>query len=219
MKKLLLSLALLLSLTINMNAQAPHHHRHYRQVPAREYRHRPYRHARVERVPSTMGDFRFHVLAELGTGDFGGLFWHRTPVHYTVGAMAEYQVGHATSLGLGAEFYSTYYRNPFYNYCDYLRSVPIYGNLRFSVPCGPVRPFVEGRVGYAIPLNWYAYGNQEFCSGGLYTGGAVGLTIYGLNLSFGISAVDVMNRMPNYYAKDVIVDYSFRVSYAFGGSY
>ena len=219
MKKLLLSLALLLSLTINMNAQAPYRHRRYREVPAREYRHRPYRQVRTEQVPSTMGDFRFHILADLGTCDFGGLFWHRIPVHYTVGAMAEYQVGHVTSIGMGAEFYSTFYRNPYYAYRDYLRSVPLYGNLRFSVPCGPVRPFVEGRVGYAIPLNRYAYGNQEFRSGGLYTGGAVGMTIYGLNLSFGISAVDVVNYMPNYYSKGVVVDYSFRISFAFGGRY
>lgn len=219
MKKLLLSLALFLSLTINTNAQTPHRHRYHRQVPAREYQHRPYRQTRVEHYPSTMGDFRLHVIGDIGTCDFGGLFWHRLPVHYTVGAMAEYQVGHATSLGLGAEFYSTYYRNPYYGYRDYLRSVPIYGNLRFSALCGPVRPFVEGRVGYALPLSSFAYGNQELRSGGLYTGGAVGLTIYGLNLSFGISAVDVMSYMPNYYVKDVIVDYSFRVSYAFGGSY
>lgn len=219
MKKLLLSLALLLSLTINMNAQAPHHHAPYRHAPAREYQHRPYRQVRPAPMPSNMGDFRFHVIGELGAGDFGGLFWHRAPVHFAVGAMAEYQVGHVTSLGLGAEFYSTYYRNPGFGYCDYLRSVPIYGNLRFSVPCGPVRPFVEGRVGYAVPLSSFAYGNQEFRSGGLFTGGAVGLTIYNLNLSFGISAVDVMDYTPSYYVKDVVVDYSFRISYAFGGRY
>ena len=222
MKKLLLSLALFLSLTINMNAQAPHRHRYYTQAPAREYQHRPYRLNHSTPIPSTRGDFRMHVLADMGTCDFSGFFLHEAPKHFTIGAMAEYQVGHVTSLGLGAEFYNTYYavgQSSGYYRSDYLRALPVYGNLRFSVPCGPVRPFVEGRVGYAQPLNTFVVGNGQFRSGGLYTGGAVGLDIFNLNLSFGISAIDIIKSLPGCYVSDVCVDYYFRISYAFGGRY
>ena len=218
MKKLLLSLALILSLTINMNAQAPRGQRYARRAPSREYQHRPYRQQHVAPMPSTIGDFRLHVLADMGTDDFSRLFWHEVPEHFSLGAMAEYQAGHITSIGLGAEFYSTLYTVSGYG-TEYLNAIPIYGNLRFSTPGGPIRPFIEGRVGYAQTLNKFVCGDMEYSTGGMYTGAAAGLSIYNLNLSFGVSAIDVYKTLPEHYMKDVVVDYTFRISFAFGGSY
>lgn len=216
MKKILLTFALLLSLTLNMNAQT--YHRYYRDEPRREYRHRPYREVRGEQY-SPMGVFRLHVVGDLGTCDFPRVFWRYRPVHFSAGVMGEYQVGHVTSVGLGVEFYSTYYSAYYSGYYSYLRSLPIYGNLRFSTPTGPVRPYIEGRIGYAPSLNTFVYNGQEFRSGGLYTGGAIGLTIYNVNLAFGISAVDVMRYSAGYYVQDYVIDYSFRISFAFGRPY
>lgn len=222
MKKLLLSLALLLSLTINMNAQAPH-----RRAPSREYQHRSYRQVRPSPMPSNIGEFRFHVYGDLGVEDFSALFFHEIPYHFTVGGMAEYQVGHALSLGVGAEFYSSYGEDCYLlrnMYDTYIHTLPIYANLRLSVPSGPVRPYVEGRIGYSAPLGEVSCadpnGVHYFMSTGLYTGAAMGIDICGLNLSLGVSAIDVVNSPNNaYYEKDVITDVYFRLGYAFGGKY
>lgn len=225
MKRLLLSLALLLSLTINMNAQAPHRRAPYRHAPVREYQHRPYRQAHV--FDEHMGEVRFHVYGDLGTEDLSAIFFHEIPYHFTVGGMVEYQPGHALSLGVGAEYYTSYGEDCYLlrNMHDtYIHTLPIYANLRLSVPSGPIRPFVEGRIGYSAPMGEVscadADGVHYFMSTGLYTGAAMGIDIYGLNLSFGVSAIDVVSSPRNtYYDREVITDFYFRLGYAFGGAY
>jgi hypothetical protein len=86
--------------------------------------------------------------------DWGAIFRHGFPYHFSVGGMAEYQLGMATSIGLGAEFYSSYGQHCrlFDNMQEtYIHAVPVYASLKFTVPYVPVSPFVEGRVGFSIP--------------------------------------------------------------------
>ena len=107
MKKTLLSLCLLLALTITAVAQP--------RPPRPRYRHVPRRTVVSPRAPkhhehsySPVGTFRFHVLGDLGVSDLGAIFVHEIPYHFSVGGMAEYQVGRITNLGIGAEYYSSY---------------------------------------------------------------------------------------------------------------
>ena len=60
-------------------------------------------------------------------------------------------------------------------------------------------------------------GVHHYKSTGLYTGGAVGLKIYRVYLSLGLSAIDVVDSALGFNGgrQDVITDYYVRLSYAF----
>ena len=222
MKKILFALCLLVVLSISAEAQIrpPHlRHRHHPQrtvvQPREEYAPRHY---------SPVGEFRFHVLGELGSDDFGAIFMHEIPYHFSVGGMAEYQIGHLTSIGIGAEYYSSYgeHCQLFSNMQEtYIHTLPIYANLKLSLPNAPISPFIEGRIGYSVPLGKVTCNDPEgvhhYQSMGLYTGGAVGLRIYRTYLSFGMSAIDVVDADLgiNGGRQDVITDYYVRLSFAF----
>ena len=222
MKKILFALCLLVVLSISAEAQIrpPHlRHRHHPQrtvvQPREEYAPRHY---------SPVGEFRFHVLGELGSDDFGAIFMHEIPYHFSVGGMAEYQIGHLTSIGIGAEYYSSYgeHCQLFSNMQEtYIHTLPIYANLKLSLPNTPISPFIEGRIGYSVPLGKVTCNDPEgvhhYQSMGLYTGGAVGLRIYRTYLSFGMSAIDVVDADLgiNGGRQDVITDYYVRLSFAF----
>jgi hypothetical protein len=222
MKKILFALCLLVGLSISAEAQIrpPHlRHRHHPQrtvvQPREEYAPRHY---------SPVGEFRFHVLGELGSDDFGAIFMHEIPYHFSVGGMAEYQIGHLTSIGIGAEYYSSYgeHCDLFYNMQEtYIHTLPIYANLKLSLPNAPISPFIEGRIGYSVPLGKVTCNDPEgihhYQSMGLYTGGAVGLRIYRTYLSFGMSAIDVVDADLGFNGgrQDVITDYYVRLSFAF----
>ena len=222
MKKILFALCLLVVLSISAEAQIrpPHlRHRHHPQrtvvQPREEYAPRHY---------SPVGEFRFHVLGELGSDDFGAIFMHEIPYHFSVGGMAEYQIGHLTSIGIGAEYYSSYgeHCQLFYNMQEtYIHTLPIYANLKLSLPNAPISPFIEGRIGYSVPLGKVTCNDPEgvhhYQSMGLYTGGAVGLRIYRTYLSFGMSAIDVVDADLGFNGgrQDVITDYYVRLSFAF----
>lgn len=222
MKKILFALCLLVGLSISAEAQIrpPHlRHRHHPQrtvvQPREEYAPRHY---------SPVGEFRFHVLGELGSDDFGAIFMHEIPYHFSVGGMAEYQIGHLTSIGIGAEYYSSYgeHCDLFYNMQEtYIHTLPIYANLKLSLPDAPISPFIEGRIGYSVPLGMVTCndpnGVHHYQSMGLYTGGAVGLRIYRTYLSFGMSAIDVVDADLGFNGgrQDVITDYYVRLSFAF----
>ena len=219
MKKTVLALCLLITLSITAEAQRPHpRHRHYppRAVEQPYERHAP-------RFFNPYEDLRFHVYGELGHGDFGAIFRHEIPYHFTIGGMAEYQLGRITGVGLGAEFLSSYgqHCSLFHNMQEtYIHALPIYANLRFSIPNTPVSPFIEGRIGYAIPLGRVTCTNPEgmrhYKAMGLYTGAAIGLKIHRVYLSWGVSVFDVADA--DYGAvgprMDVITDYYVRVSFA-----
>ena len=222
MKKILFALCLLVGLSISAEAQI--HPRHPR------LRHHPNRtvvQPREEYAPrhySPIGEFRFHVLGELGSNDFGAIFMHEIPYHFSVGGMAEYQIGHLTSIGIGAEYYSSYgeHCDLFYNMQEtYIHTLPIYANLKLSLPDAPISPFIEGRIGYSVPLGKVICndpdGVHHYQSMGLYTGGAVGLRIYRTYLSFGMSAIDVVDADFGFNGgrQDVITDYYVRLSFAF----
>lgn len=223
MKKLLLSLCLLFALSISSEAQIrpprPHHRHHpKRTVVQPRQRHSP------DRTYSPIGEYRFQVFGELGSNDFGAVFMHEIPYHFSVGGMAEYQVGHVTSIGIGAEYYSSYgeHCHLFNNMQEtYIHTLPIYANLKLTVPHAPISPFVEGRIGYSVPLGEVTCNDPEgvhhYKSTGMFTSGAVGIKIYRTQLSFGMSAIDVVDSDLGFNGgrKDVITDYYVRLSFAF----
>ncbi len=223
MKKLLLSLCLLFALSISSEAQIrpprPHHRHHpKRTVVQPRQRHSP------DRTYNPIGEYRFQVFGELGSNDFGAVFMHEIPYHFSVGGMAEYQVGHVTSIGVGAEYYSSYgeHCHLFNNMQEtYIHTLPIYANLKLTLPHAPISPFVEGRIGYSVPLGEVTCNDPEgvhhYKSTGMYTGGAVGIKIYRTQLSFGMSAIDVVDSDLGFNGgrKDVITDYYVRLSFAF----
>ena len=221
MKKLLLSFVLILAVTITASAQ---HHvvkRTYKTqntytTPAPSPRPRP-------SYPYTgVGELRLHVVGELGFLDLGGFFMHRFPRHYSAGAMAEYQAGRIFSLGLGAEFYGSHLDySPYIN--DYLNCVPIYGMVRLSTPNRHSRLFVEGKVGYAIPVNQAYMGNPGgmVAAQGFYTSAGVGLSFFGSNLSVGFNSIDkrsVVSTQPMLLSGStsagMFTDFYLRYSYA-----
>lgn len=220
MKKTVLALCLLIALSITAQAQRPHPR--YRHNPPRAVE-QPYdRHA--PRFFNPYANIHFNIYGELGHGDFGAIFRHEIPYHFAIGGMAEYQFCHFTSIGIGAEFLSSYgqHCSLFHNMQEtYIHALPIYANLRLTIPHAPVSPFIEGRVGYAIPLGRVSCadpdGVHHYKAMGLYTGAAIGLKIYRVYLSWGISVFDVADA--DYGAvgprMDVIKDYYIRVAYAF----
>ena len=184
MKKLLLSLVLVLAVTISASAQYRPYPKPCPQ-PAPKYYYNP------------VGQLRLHVVGELGFLDLGGFFVHRMPRHYSVGAMAEFQAGRVFSLGLGAEFYGsramTYNQ---YNYYEYLNCVPVYGMVRLSTPNAHSRLFVEGKVGYAIPVNRVSTNipGGVVAAQGFYTSAGLGVSFYGSNISIGFNSIDMRNQ-------------------------
>ena len=83
------------------------------------------------------------------------------------------------------------------------------------------RATIEGRIGYSVPLGQVTCNDPDgvryYKSTGLYTGGAVGLKIYRVYLSLGLSAIDVVDSALGFNGgrQDVITDYYVRLSYAF----
>ena len=195
MKKLLLSLGLILAITLSANAQRPRHH-----APARYH--------------NNIGEVRMHVIGELGLYDVGNIFYHEYPRHYSIGAMAESQLGRMLSIGLGAEYYGTrgIYTNNAYR--PYLNSVPVYGNLRLSTPGWDARCFIEGRAGYAFPIGSVSVSGTHYAARGFFTGAGIGITLYGSNISVGVNTIDVNNGFGENNHRDVVTDVYLRYSYA-----
>ena len=148
MKKILLSFCLLIVLSISAEAQMRPPRPRYRHHSPKRTVQPPQRHA-PDRTYCPVGEFRFHVFGELGSNDFGAVFMHEIPYHFSVGGLAEYQVGHITSFGIGAEYYSSYGEHcQLFNYMQetYIHTLPIYANLKLALPNAPISPFVEGRI-------------------------------------------------------------------------
>ena len=171
-----------------------------------------------------IGEVRLHVGGELGFTDIGGLFMHEIPYHYGIGAMAEVQTGRLLSLGLGADYYGS--RNlgrGNYQNDTYLNCVPIYANIRLSTPGRCTRLFVEGKAGYAIPLNSVELTHPyrgEVVAQGFYTGVGVGLDFYNNNISIGFNSIDLhyvdKNHLHNGSTADgMFTDFYIKYSYAF----
>ena len=222
MKKLMLALSLLFVLSMTAEAQM--------RPPRYRYRH-PHRRTIVRPEPRNVpniytpkGEVRVHAIADLGMWDWGAVFMHEIPYHFSVGGMVEYQLGNITSVGLGAEYYSSYGQH-----CrllenmqeTYLHTVPVYASLKFAAPYVPVSPFIEGRLGFSIPAGhvtcYDANGEHRYISTGLYTAGGIGLKIYKVYLSCGVSVIDVVDSELGFNEgrKDVITDYYARLSFAF----
>lgn len=222
MKKFMISLCLILAVAFTAEAQIRRPAPRYRQ-PIRKSM--PMRQARDYRTYNynPIGDVRFHVIGDLGVSDFGAIIRHEIPYHFSVGGMVDYQVGHMTSIGLGAEYYSTYGEHCylFENMQEtYIHTIPIYANLRLALPNTPVSPFIEGRLGYSLPAGKVTCldqsGNHQYVSTGLYTAGAIGIKIYRTYLSWGVSVIDVVDSALGFSngRADVITDYYIRLSFA-----
>lgn len=223
MKKALLSLCFLLAVTFTTEAQMRPPRPHHRRVPKKTIV-KPRPPKRDEHHYSPMGEFRFHVLADLGANDLGAVFMHETPYHFSVGAMAEYQVGHFSSLGIGAEYYSSYgeHCRLFNNMQEtYIHTLPVYANLKLTLPDAHISPFIEGRIGYSAPLGQVTCndsdGVRHYSATGLYTGGAIGMKVYRTYLSCGVSVIDIVDSDKGFNGgrEDVITDYYVRLSFAF----
>ena len=223
MKKTLLSLCLLIVMTISAEAQIRPPRPHYRHQSKKTMVQPRHKHAPDHNF-SPIGELRFQVFGELGSKDLGAVFMHEIPYHFSVGGMAEYQVGHITSVGIGGEYYSSYgeHCHLFHNMQEtYIHTLPVYANLKFALPDAPISPFVEGRIGYSAPLGTVtcndADGVHRYMATGLYTGGAVGLKIFRTNLSFGVSVIDIVDADQGYIGgrKDLVSDYYVRLSFAF----
>lgn len=205
MKKIVISFILILAVVFSAGAQ-PHHRPHPRHED------RPF-------APAP--EVRLHIAGELGIDDPAAIFWHNPPRHYSIGAMAELQVGRRLSLGVGAEYYGTQSRRS-NNYLTYYNSVPVYGNIRLSSAGHGAKLFAEVRAGYAIPVNVVGVGSPTtyYETRGLFTGGGIGLSCYGNSISIGVNAIDVanhngfvlMNGGPG--SAHVITDFYLRYSYA-----
>ena len=222
MKKTMLALCLLFVLSITAEAQIRPPHPCYRHHPRRTVV-QP-REKQAPRLYNPIGEFRFNVYGELGNDDLGAIFMHEIPYHFAVGAMAEYQIGCLTSIGVGTEFLSSYGEH-----CDlfcnmqetYIHTLPLYANLKLALPNAPISPFIEGRIGYSLPIGTVTCNDMDgvhhYQSAGLYTGGAVGLQIYRVSFSCGMSTIDVVDADLglNSPRMDVITDYYVRLSFAF----
>lgn len=222
MKKYLLLFCLLLAVTFAAEAQMrlPRPNHCYPQKRMIAIPEPP----KVPCVYVPRGEFRIHAIGDIGIGDFGAIFRHEIPYHFSIGGMAEYQIGNATSVGLGAEFYSSYGQH-----CrvldnmreTYIHTVPVYASLKFAFPFVPVSPFIEGRIGYSIPAGkvtcFDPSGEHHYISTGLYTAGGIGIKIYRVYLSCGISVIDVFDSDLGIGGgrKGVIRDYYTRLSFAF----
>ena len=222
MKKTMLALCLLFVLSISAEAQIRPPHPRYRH-PHKRMAVRPEPRG-VPCVYTPRGEFRFHVIGDMGLGDWGAIFMHEIPYHFSVGGMVEYQLGHATSIGLGAEYYSSYgeHCHLFENMQEtYIHTVPVYASLKLAFPYVPVSPFIEGRIGYSIPVGHVTcndpHGEHHYISTGLYTAGGIGLKIYRIYLSCGVSVIDVVDSALGFNGgrEDVITDYYMRLSFAF----
>ena len=222
MKKTVLALCLLFALSISAEAQIRPPHLRFRHHPRRTVEQPRERHESNRYSP--IGEFRLHVYGELGYDDFGAVFMHDIPYHFSVGGMTECQIGYLTSIGVGAEYYSTYgeHCSLFHNMQEtYISTLPIYANLKLTLPNASISPFIEGRIGYSAPLGQVTCndldGVHHYKSMGLYTGGAVGLKIYRIYLSYGMSAIDVVDSDLGFNGgrKDIITDYYVRLSFAF----
>ena len=222
MKKSLLALCLLVVLSISAEAQTPPPHHGHRYPPKRSMMqpHENY----APRFYYPYGVFRIHVYGELSPHDLGAIFRHEIPYHFSVGGMAEYQFWGFTSVGVGAEFYTSYgqHCHLFRNMQEtYIHTLPLYANVKLTLPYAPVSPFIEGRIGYSLPLGRVTCndpdGIHHYRSRGLYTGGAVGIKIYRTYISFGMSTIDVVDADYGFIGPkvDAITDYYVRVSFAF----
>jgi len=218
MKRIFVAIGLILAITCTANAQP---RRNVRRKVTHEYtrtRQTP-RYQGPTRYSSNYGEFSLHIAGELGLSDVGGIFWHEYPYHYSIGCMAEAQVGHLIGLGLGAEYYGT--RSLFENQSNtpYLNSVPVYANLRLSTPGWKTKLFIEGRAGYAIPINSVNLNGIDYASEGFFTGAGIGLIHRGNSLSIGMNAIDVNNSFMMYNnnqtGSDIITDVYLRYSYSF----
>ena len=145
-----------------------------------------------------VGEIRINLHGEVNLVDITGIFSHRKPYHYCIGALAEYRAGRCVSLGLGSDYYG--FRRLDYkefNKQAYLNCVPVYANVKF-ITTGHVKFFGELRMGYAFPTNQISIKQNSITepyrsinAKGFFTGSGIGISYYGHSISIGFNNVDI----------------------------
>lgn len=163
------------------------------------------------------GDMRLHLYGGTGLLDpIVCLGFHEAPFHLATGAMMEYRFNRWLSVGLGTDVHLSKggYAGgmiffPQYRFNGMTASLPVYGDVRFTIGKRYVRPFFDLRCGYAIPLNTIAtssghyhglfssYYEGKVKTGYLYYSCAFGLSFGPSEISTGYSVMGVRGHETN----------------------
>ena len=185
------------------------------------------------------GAMRLHVYGDIGLFDpIVCMGYHKAPFHLAAGAMLEYRFNRWLSAGVGADVHFSYGFNNgsiIFSYLDFENmsaSLPIYGDVRFTIGKRYVRPFFDLRCGYALPLNRVATTKRYMHdpnfllkgtvrAGGLYFGSAFGLSFGPSELSFGFTDMGLRGQQTNVETGEIsgikthMVNYHLRYAYKF----
>lgn len=153
------------------------------------------------------GDLTLNVNGAMGILDLYVMTARRAPYYMSAGGTVEYRVRNGFALGLGVELaaseaYNT--TNGILKEGTYALSMPLFATIKGNFwNSRKVSPFVELRVGYAIPLKdkdestsyWSNEDGNSFLhqlnrglkAKGLYCGGGIGLSTYRSEVTLGVN--------------------------------
>lgn len=150
------------------------------------------------------GDLTLNVNGAMGIFDLYAMTARRAPYYMSAGGTAEYRITDGIALGLGAELaaseaYNT--TNGIMNEGTYALSMPVFSSFKVNLwNSRRVSPFVEMRLGYAVPIKdkdesyriWNEEGEIDQIDGslkarGLYCGGGIGLSVYRSEVTLGVN--------------------------------
>ena len=185
------------------------------------------------------GAMRLHVYGNVGLFDpIVCMGYHKAPFHLAAGAMLEYRFNRWLSAGIGTDVHFSYGFNNgglIFSYLDFENmsaSLPIYGDVRFTLGKRYVRPFFDLRGGYSIPLNTVETSKRyvhdpnfllkgTVRAGGLYFGSAFGLSFGPSELSFGFTDMGLRGQQTNVETGEIsgikthMVNFHLRYAYKF----
>lgn len=226
MKNTFLSIVLLFCVFVGADAQEKHYPKRDSYVQEQQYREprRDYRRTPPRRMPDLF-DVNLHAVGSLGLKDLGRVFSHEYPSQFSLGSMLELR-GRKIGVGVGAEVYgSANFDAPSgFDEEQYLYSFPVYANLRLTSSGFLFDKFIEGRLGYSIPLSSIQAVSLNGSSinslqaNGLYGSLGIGLSFLHSNLSLGFTAIDLTATSFTHYTPyvyDIMFDVYLRYSYAF----
>ena len=153
------------------------------------------------------GDLTLNVNGAMGVFDLYVMSARSAPYYMSAGGTLEYRIADGIALGLGTELaaseaYNT--TNGIMKEGTYALSMPVFASFKGNFwNSRKVSPFVELRLGYAVPLkdkdesysSWsnegdFTYLNQMdggLKAKGLYCGGGIGLSSYRSEVTLGIN--------------------------------
>ena len=152
------------------------------------------------------GDLSLNVNGAMGILDLYAMTSRTAPYYLSVGGTMEYRVNNGIALGLGMELAASEAYNANVNLRNgkYALSMPVFASFKanFWNNCR-VSPFVEMRLGYALPLMdlkvYKSYWSHEWNGScihqvngglrpkGLYLGGGIGLSTWRSEVTLGVN--------------------------------